>query len=99
MALEPVDSFVYVANAGSNNISGFKLSSGVLAPLPGLAFAAGMQPSSVAVDPTGKFAYAANSGSGNISAYAVDAATGELTNLSGSPFPVGLLPAAIAVTN
>ena len=49
-------------------------------------------PSAVAVDPTGKFAYVGNDGSNNISAYAIDANTGALTPVTGSPFSAGLNP-------
>jgi 6-phosphogluconolactonase len=44
-----------------------------------------------------RFAYVANRGSNNVSAYSVDATTGALTQIAGSPFPVGTLPVAIAV--
>jgi YVTN family beta-propeller protein len=45
-------------------------------------------PYALTVDPSGKFAYAA--GGGNhpwVSAYAIDAATGALSEIAGSPFP------------
>ena len=44
-----------------------------------------------------RFAYVANRGSNNISAYSVDATTGALTTIAGSPFAAGKLPIAIAV--
>ena len=44
-----------------------------------------------------RFAYVANQGSNNISAYSIDAATGTMTALPGSPFAAGNLPVAIAV--
>jgi len=46
----------------------------------------------VTVDPTGKFAYVANQVSNSISAYTINAATGALTAVSGSPFPAGSAP-------
>ena len=42
----------------------------------------------IAFEPEGKFAYVTNMVFGNVSAYAIDPATGVLTPLSGSPFPV-----------
>src|SRR5690606_25098201 len=36
----------------------------------------------------GRFAYVANAGSKTISGFSIDAQTGELTELAGSPFPV-----------
>ena len=62
-------------------------------------FAAGLQPSAVAIDPTGIFAYVANSGDGTISAYSIDPQSGALSAIVGSPFATGLLPAAIAISN
>ena len=44
-----------------------------------------------------RFVYVANGGSNNISAYAINAANGALTAISGSPFPAGNVPYAIAV--
>jgi hypothetical protein len=58
--------FAYVANFLSNNVSAYSIgSSGALTPIPGSPFAAGFNPSSVAVDPMGRFAYVANSDSSN----------------------------------
>ena len=44
-----------------------------------------------------RFAYVTNRGSNNVSAYSVDAATGALTAIAGSPFPAGTFPVAIAI--
>jgi 6-phosphogluconolactonase len=44
-----------------------------------------------------RFAYVVNRGSNNVSAYSVEASTGALTAIAGSPFAVGTLPVAIAV--
>ena len=44
-----------------------------------------------------RFAYVANRGSNNVSAYSVDAITGALTAITGSPFSAGVLPVAVAV--
>jgi 6-phosphogluconolactonase len=48
------------------------------------------------VDPAGKFVYAPNTGSNTIAAWSIGS-NGALTQLSGSPFPSGTEPAAIAV--
>jgi YVTN family beta-propeller protein len=53
---------------------------------------AGNAPYSVAVDPFGKFVYVANQVSNSISAYTINAATGALTAVNGSPFPAGSAP-------
>jgi len=44
-----------------------------------------------------RFVYVTNSGSNNVSAYTVDAASGTLSPIAGSPFATGNLPVAIAV--
>jgi Lactonase, 7-bladed beta-propeller len=71
--------FVYVTNLSSNNVSAYAInaSTGALTQLTGSPFAAGYQPSGVAIDSSGKFLYVANNGSisghysGNVSAYAI----------------------------
>jgi DNA-binding beta-propeller fold protein YncE len=52
----------------------------------------------VAVSTNGQFAYVANSGDGNVSAYTINATTGALTPVSGSPFAAGRLPYSVAVS-
>jgi 6-phosphogluconolactonase len=44
-----------------------------------------------------RFAYVANRGAKNVSAYSVDATTGALTAIAGSPFSAGKLPVAIVI--
>ena len=51
----------------------------------------------MAVDPTGKFAYVANSGFDNVSGYTINATTGALTAIAGSPFPAGSFPRSVAI--
>src|SRR5438309_16606 len=82
--------FAYVTNAGSNDVSGYKInvSTGALTPMPGSPFAS-RGPFSVAVDPTGKFAYVTNIGDNTVSGYTINASTGALTPIPGSPFVAG----------
>ena len=91
--------FAYVANSGSNSVSGYVVNSltGVLTPIAGSPFPAGSFPISVTVDPTGRFAYVANELDNNVSGYSIDAATGALTPLAGSPFPAGTRPVSVTV--
>ena len=84
------------------NVSGYTINAttGALTPIPGSPFPAGVFPTSVAADPTGKFAYVANVENGfhgDISAYTINATTGALTSIPGSPFAAGLGPASVAV--
>jgi 6-phosphogluconolactonase len=55
----------------------------------GSPFGAGTHCWAVAVDPTGKFLYAANKTSNDISAYTINATSGALTPVKGSPFGAG----------
>ncbi len=54
-----------------------------------LALDGGAGSDSATVDPTGKFAYVANVTSNNVSAFTINASTGALTAVSGSPFSTG----------
>ena len=95
--------FVFVANnGGSNDISVFAITAGTgaLTPVAGSPFAAGDNPHSLALTPVGAFDYSTeflytanfNGTSSTISGFRVDASTGALTALDGSPF-------ALAVSN
>jgi DNA-binding beta-propeller fold protein YncE len=50
----------------------------------------------MAIDPTGLFAYVANIG-GGVSAFDINASSGALTPVHGSPFPAGKEPFGVAV--
>ena len=98
--------FAYVANNGSANVSGYTINatSGALTPVPGSPFAVVLDLTSVAVDPTGKFAYVGNcgdfcgAGSAGVWGYTINATSGALTPIPGSPFAAGSYPISIAVT-
>jgi 6-phosphogluconolactonase (cycloisomerase 2 family) len=79
-------SFAYVANAISNDVSAYKIDgiTGVLSNVPSSPLMAGSGPVSVAVDPSGKFAYVANARDANVSAYKIDSTTGALSPVSGT---------------
>jgi len=91
--------FAYVANQGSNSVSAYTIdnATGALSPVPGSPFAAGTNPSSVAVDTSGKFAYVANLNSNDVSAYTIDINAGALSPVPGSPFAAGVAPFWVAV--
>jgi len=104
VAVDPSSRFAYVAN-GNNTLSAYTIdaTTGALTTI-GSPIAAGPQPNSVTVDPSGRFVYVANGGSGNpntpsVSAYAINASTGALTAITGSPFATGgSKTASVAVT-
>jgi 6-phosphogluconolactonase (cycloisomerase 2 family) len=77
-------------------IFGFSVGAGgVLAPLGGSPYAAGVKPSAIASDATSTYVYATDFASGNVRGFSVS--SGNLSPLSGSPYPSGNQPSAIAV--
>ncbi len=100
---EPSGRFIYVLSVDSERVSAFAIhTTGALIPVGG-PIAAGTGPQSLTVDPQGRRLYVANRGSKDLSAFAIDAATGALTAVPGSPFavpqppPFILFPEAIAI--
>jgi 6-phosphogluconolactonase (cycloisomerase 2 family) len=90
--------YLYVANAGSDNLSAYVVDGGALTALSPATFATGKGPSSIAVDLNGRRIYVANNGgSNNVSAFSVDPNTGILTPVAGSPFPAGASPLSLAL--
>jgi 6-phosphogluconolactonase len=77
-------------------VFGFAVGSGgVLTPLSGSPYAAGVQPSGIASDPSSAYVYVTDYSGGNVRGYSV--ASGNLTPLAGSPFRAGNQPSAIVV--
>ncbi len=97
IAISPNVKFAYVAEG--SGVSGYTVdaTTGNLTAVAGSPFAAGTNPSGVAVDPSGKFVFVTNAGSNNVSAYTLDSTTGVLTEVSGSPFSSGTGPSAVTV--
>ena len=102
--------FLYVANQLADFVSVFSINStsGALTASGVPFYNAGTSPSGLAITPNGGFLYVANAGSNNISAFAicdavvtsctnVNSPDGTLTPVTGSPFPAGLGPVAIAI--
>jgi len=101
-----LNSYLYVANAGSNDLSvyGVDQSTGVLTPLSPASYATGAGPSAIAIDhsittnPSPSFLFTANTGgSGDISAFLINTRSGGLTPIAGSPFPSGSSVSSLAV--
>lgn len=94
---------LYVANDGSNNVSGFDInpSTGALTLVPGSPFSTGGLSGGIGISldctPNGQFLIAANTGSNNITVFSV-AANGALTPVAGSPFAAGGQPDGVKVT-
>jgi len=57
----------------------------------------GDSPQGIRITPDGKFVIVANQGTSNVSVFSLDATTGALTEVSGSPFPSGQQPGPVAI--
>lgn len=92
LAIHPSRKFLYAANSGENDVSLFDTSlDGVLAEVTPRTLV-GTVPTLLVMDPGGKYLYVANSASNNISILSIDAKTGKLAQVKGSPFQVGVSP-------
>lgn len=96
---DPTGRFVYAAMSNSNAIAGFTraTANGGLSPMPGSPFVTEQvqfttQTYYLVMHPSGKFLFALNLNGHNISAFAIDQNSGELTPVTGSPFPPQDLP-------
>jgi 6-phosphogluconolactonase (cycloisomerase 2 family) len=86
IAVDPSSRFVYSANLGAGNISGYTItpSTGVISSMLPSPFSAGAGPDAITIDPTGRFLYVGNFAgaiSDSIKAYAIDAASGSLSSI------------------
>jgi 6-phosphogluconolactonase (cycloisomerase 2 family) len=94
-AITPDGKFVYTANAGTSNISGFALNAGALTALPGTIAAtnaAGATNLDVAISSDGAYLYTLNSGNGSVGIFSIHA-SGALTSagvVTGLPQAAGL---------
>jgi 6-phosphogluconolactonase len=89
--------YAYVAGGDSysKQVYAFaiNIATGALTAVAGSPFDAEWGPNFITVDPSGKFAYVGNSSSfyfsDNVSAFSINARTGALTAIAGSPFAAG----------
>jgi 6-phosphogluconolactonase (cycloisomerase 2 family) len=100
---DPSGQFVYAINIVSNTVYAYRIlndASRTLSPIGSIA--TGSNPTSIDVDPSGRFAFvtnrSGNNNSGSVSAYAINAVTGALQHVPGSPFGTGYnAPIALGV--
>jgi 6-phosphogluconolactonase len=100
LASDPNSKFLFVAelNTGLRVLS--IGTGGALSEISGSPYAVGTGPKGVIVDPTGAYVYVANYGSNNITGFTLNASSGQLTSISGSPFSSGgLTPIAMVTDN
>jgi 6-phosphogluconolactonase (cycloisomerase 2 family) len=87
VAVHPNDQFMFVANVGANTVSVLNINNG---PVPATStMATGQHPFGMALDSMGNFLLVANKVDNNVSSFAVNATTGGLMSVSGSPFASG----------
>lgn len=93
VAVSGTGGFVYVSNAGSNNVSAFKSTAGVLSEISGSPFSTqgsgtivSTQPGFLIVDATNTFLYVSNVASRAIAAFGINGADGSLVPVTDSPF-------------
>jgi 6-phosphogluconolactonase len=95
VTLTPNGKFAYVATTSATQIVGFSINptSGALTPVTGSPFTTpfieGQPDALAAVEPQGRFLYIASLNDGQIAGFAIDAGSGVLTPIPGSPFAAG----------
>jgi len=94
VAVTPDGHFAYVANAGSNSVSSFRIDevAATLTSIP-LSTPASNNPFGLAIDPQGQYLRVANYSAHTVSSFSIDAQTGVLTSLGSNP--VGLYPYSV----
>lgn len=87
VALDPLNRFVYVANAGSNTVSAFAIngSTGSLTEVEGSPYPTGEDPVALRVDANGWYLYTLNQGSQDMSVFLIHVKKGQLAEAQGSP--------------
>ncbi|HHI93385.1 MAG TPA: hypothetical protein ENK04_07730 [Gammaproteobacteria bacterium] len=94
--IDPTGRYAYVANAGSNDISAYRIhhQTGALSSLPGSPFKAGRKPQSLLVHPDGQWLFVGNHDSSDISVFRIETALGALADVNKAlklPFKPGRL--------
>jgi 6-phosphogluconolactonase (cycloisomerase 2 family) len=96
LVVSPSGTFAYVTNQGSGTdaISAYTIdaTTGALTQVDGSPFpypsSDGGRPTSAAVTPAGNFLYVTSNNDSDVAAYRINSATGVLTLVAGSPYPV-----------
>jgi YVTN family beta-propeller protein len=96
VAIDPAGKFLLVSTSAN------ELSSLAITPASGELTAVstvgtGTFPLNVVINPQGTFAFVANENSADVSVYAINATTGALAQVAGSPFGAGDVPRSIAI--
>lgn len=106
IAVDASGRYAYVANSNANSISAYSINgtTGTLTPIDAdestdgvQNFASGITPVFLAFNPAGDTLYVANVGNATVSAFRLNASTGAIAHVTGSPFSVGVNLYGIAV--
>jgi 6-phosphogluconolactonase (cycloisomerase 2 family) len=85
LAVYPKGGTLYVTDSVGNSVDQYSYAAnGTLGRW--ITYEVGAAPNGVTIDPTGSFLYVSNSGDGTVSAFTINASTGELAAIAGSPF-------------
>lgn len=99
VAIHPSGRYIYFTQIGNINrvlvytidgSTGLMTSTGTFQPT-------GTNPVDISIDAAGSYAYVSNRGSNDVSVYQIDPATGALTAVAGSPFPMAGATGPVAV--
>jgi len=98
LLIDKTGAFLYVANQGSPNVTGYSIDSGGgISLLTTSPFVTGAQPGVIASDPAGKYLFVGTQKSPfTIQSFSLDTSNGALTSVN--PYPVPNAPTSIATT-
>ena len=98
VAMTPSGQFAFVLSGIGAGITGYKVVSPGVVPLPGIApTGPGSGSGRLKVEPGGRRLYVAMFNQNLVSGFSIDATTGALTPSPGSPFPTGFGNTSIAI--
>jgi len=100
VAIDPTGRFLYTANGGSNDISGFSVdqSTGALTPLAGGAVATGHHPISATIDYSGRLLFVVSDADSSVSTYTIDPSSGALAPVTPATI-TGPMPKGLAISS
>jgi len=82
--VEDTNQHLYIA--GGAGVYAYNVNTTLPSAITGSPFAAGTGPNQLRIDPSGRFVYVVNTGSSTISGYSINATSGVLSAVPGSPF-------------
>jgi 6-phosphogluconolactonase (cycloisomerase 2 family) len=104
LALHPSKKFLYAANSGESDISLFNIATdGTLTEQPPRTTVSNgteaTTPMMLAISPNGSYLFVGNAGTAfpSVSVFSINSTNGVLTQISGSPFPIGISPLNMAL--